>query len=119
LAVVALEVASGLLHLDEHSRLPLQVGVGRPPVVVLFDAPLQGRASLAHALVAERLEQVLQEESGLALLVAGQVLVAIPHEALKALAHLSGDGIGRHRGAVSPIRRTDEVEEAAGSQQPQ
>ena len=86
LAVVALEVSPGLLHLDQDPWLPLQVGVRRAAVVVLFDALLQSRARLAHALVAERPEEVLQEERRLALLVPGQMLVAIANEALKALA---------------------------------
>ena len=70
LAVVARQVAAGLLHLDEHPRLPLQVGVRGPAVVAPLDALLQRGAGLPDALVTERLEQVLQEDGGLALLVA-------------------------------------------------
>jgi hypothetical protein len=88
LLVVASQRLAGLLHLDQHPRLPDTIGERRPPApCAATHAGFQYRAGLPQPGVTERLEQVLQEDLSLALLVAGQVLPAVADE----VAHGAGE----------------------------
>ena len=77
LAVVALEVHAALLHFEQDDRLPDQVGKGGATAVFgsLADAEFGLAAYVKNARVAERLEQPVQKDLGLALLIPGDVLL--------------------------------------------
>jgi hypothetical protein len=81
-----MKIALGLLHLDEHARLPDQVGEGGPTVAPARDALLQRRAGLAHATVTKGTKETVEEDLRLALLVAGEVFAPVPDELVKPLA---------------------------------
>ncbi len=72
---MAPQVLAAALHFDQHDRLPNQVGEGGAAGVGLLDALLANGPGLLDPLEAERLEKAVQEDLGLALLVADDVLV--------------------------------------------
>jgi hypothetical protein len=76
LAVVLRQVCAALLHLDEHDGLPDVVGEAGAAAVLgrLADAHLGGAADVEGALLAEGLEEAVEEDLRLALLVASDVL---------------------------------------------
>ena len=75
LPVVLGQVGPALLHLDQDDGFPDVVGEGGAAAVFggLADAHLGGAADVEGALLAEGLEEAVEEDLGLALLVAGDV----------------------------------------------
>ena len=77
LAVVALEVHAAPLHFEQDDGFPDEIGKGGAAAVLggLADAEFGLAADIEDARVAERLEQAVQEDLGLALFIAGDVLL--------------------------------------------
>jgi hypothetical protein len=67
------QVDTPLFHLDQHDRLPHQVGESGAAGVGLLNPHLELSAGLSHALLAEGLKQPVEEELRFTLLVAGDV----------------------------------------------
>ncbi len=75
LAVMAPQVLAAAFHLDQHDRLPDQIGEGGAAGVGLLDPLLADGPRLFDTLEPERLKEAVEEDLGLALLVAGDVLL--------------------------------------------
>jgi hypothetical protein len=77
LAVVALEVHAALLHFEQDDGFPDEIGKGSAAAVFggLADAKFDLATDVEDARMAERLEQAVQEDLGLALLIASDVLL--------------------------------------------
>ena len=79
LAVVALEVHAALLHFEQDDGFPNEIGKGSAAAVLggLADAKFDLATDIEDARMAERLEQAVQEDLGLALFIAGDVLLRL------------------------------------------
>lgn len=75
LAVVPGQVGAAFLHFDEDDGFPDEVGEGGAAAVFLgfSDAEFGGAAGFEEALAAEGGEEAVEEEVGLAFLVAGDM----------------------------------------------
>jgi hypothetical protein len=90
------------LHLDQHDRLPDVVGEADAAAVgwALADTLLVGAAGLLGALLSEGLEEAVEEDLGLALLIAGDVLPGPGDE----VGQLLRSGFGHRQSSASMPR---------------
>src|SRR6185437_2651330 len=99
------QIGSGLLHFDEATRFPYEVGECRSSRVIPPQPHLQRSARFSHTGVPEGPEETITEDLGFALLVTSQIRIPVLDELVQAGTQVIGSWIV-HEGRL-PLSRQE------------